>query len=64
VGATGNSVLRYMAIRKAAADFGLDRREVEVVAGHFDPRRPRCDELAAALADLILARSQMGECSR
>jgi hypothetical protein len=63
VEATANSVLRYMAIRKAAADFGLDRREVEAVAGHFDPRRPRCDELADALADLILARSQTGECS-
>jgi hypothetical protein len=63
VGAIGNSVLRYMAICKAAADFGLDRREVEAVAGSFDPRRPRCDELADALADLILARSQTGECS-
>jgi hypothetical protein len=63
VEATANSVLRYMAIRKAATDFGLDRREVEAVAGRFDPRRPRCDELADALADLILARSQTGECS-
>jgi len=63
VGATGNAVLRYLAIRKAASDFGLDRREVEAVAGRFDPRRPRCDELADALADLILARSQTGECS-
>ena len=61
--ATRNSVLRYLAIRKAAADFGLDRREVEAVAGRFDPRRPRCDELADALADLILARSLTGECS-
>ena len=63
MGATGNLVLRYLAIRKAAADFGLDRREVEAVAGRFDPRQPRCDQLADALADLILARSQTGECS-
>ena len=61
--ATGNQVLRYMAILKAATDFGLDRREVEAVAGRFDPRRPRCDELADALADLILARCWTGECS-
>lgn len=61
--ATGNQVLRYMAILNAAAAFGLDRREITAVAGPFDPRRPRCDELSAALADLILARSRTGECS-
>jgi hypothetical protein len=63
VGATGNEVLRYMAILNAAAAFGLERREVEAVAGRFDPRRIRCDQLADALADLILARSQTGGCS-
>jgi hypothetical protein len=63
VEATGNQVLRYMAILNAAAAFGLDRREVEAVAGDFDPRRTRCDQLADALADLILARSATGECS-
>jgi hypothetical protein len=52
----GNQVLRYMAILNAASAFGLRWREIEAVAGPFDPRRPRCDELAAALADLILAR--------
>jgi hypothetical protein len=60
---TGNPVLRYMAIRRAATDFGLDRHEIEAVAGRFDPRRPRCEELADALADLILARLTTGECS-
>jgi hypothetical protein len=60
---TGNQVLRYMAILNAATAFGLDRREVQAVAGPFDPRRTRCDELADALADLILARSRTGECS-
>ena len=61
--ATGNQVLRYMAILNAATTFGLDRDEVLAVAGPFDPRRARCDELADALADLILARSRTGECS-
>ena len=60
--ATGNQVLRYMAILDAAAAFGLNRDEVQAVAGPFDPRRTRCDELADALADLILAR-WTGECS-
>lgn len=63
MGATGNPVLRYMAILNAARAFGLDRREVEAIAGRFDPRRTRCDELADAFADLILARSPTGECS-
>lgn len=63
MGATGNQVLRYMAILNAATAFGLDRREVEAVAGRFDPRRARCDQLADALADLILARSATGEYS-
>jgi len=63
VEATGNQVLRYMAILKAASAFGVDAREVTAVAGSFDPRRPRCDELADALADLILARWRTGECS-
>ncbi len=55
--ATCNQVLRYMAILRAANAFGLDWHEVQAVAGPFDPRRTRCDELADALADLILARS-------
>jgi hypothetical protein len=63
VEATRNDVLRYMAILKAASAFGLDQREIAAVAGPFDPRRARCDELADALADLILARSRTGECS-
>jgi hypothetical protein len=53
----GNQVLRYLAILKAARDFGLPHDEVAVVAGRFDPRETRCDELADALADLVLART-------
>jgi hypothetical protein len=50
------SVLRYLAILKAARDFGLSQDEIQAVAGRFDPRDARCRQLADALADLILAR--------
>jgi hypothetical protein len=64
VEATGNNqVLRYMAILKAARAFGLPQHEIAAVAGPFDPRRTRCDQLADALSDLILARSPTGGCS-
>ena len=53
---TGNPVLHYLAVLKAARDFGLEQREIEAVAGGFDPRRPRTTQLADALADLILSR--------
>ncbi|HEX8101087.1 MAG TPA: hypothetical protein VF533_00605 [Solirubrobacteraceae bacterium] len=53
----GNAVLRYLAIVKAARDFGLTHAEIAAVAGPFDARRPRCEELAHALADLVLARA-------
>jgi hypothetical protein len=49
-------VLHYLMILKAARDLGLTDAEVAAVAGRFDPHRPRCGELADALADLILAR--------
>ncbi len=51
------SVLRYLAILKAARDFGLSQDEIQAVAGRFDPRDARCRQLADALADLILART-------
>lgn len=53
----GNAVLRYLAVTKAARDFGLSQREIQAVAGSFDPRRVRATQLADALADLILVRS-------
>jgi hypothetical protein len=53
----GNPVLHYLAILKAARDFGLSHDEVAAIAGRFDPRDTRCAELADALADLILART-------
>jgi hypothetical protein len=54
-----NPVLRYLAILKAARDFGLPQRDIEAVAGPFDARRDRCAQLADALADLILARQRV-----
>ena len=56
---TGNEILRYLAILKAARDFGLEQDEIEAVAGSFDPRRTRCAELADAFADLIVARTPL-----
>jgi hypothetical protein len=53
-----NSVLRYLAILRAARDFGLSGEEIEAIAGTFDATRVRCPELADALADLILDRAQ------
>jgi len=55
-GLAGNGVLHYLAILRAARDFGLSDGEIAAVSGRFDPLRPRCMELAEALADLILAR--------
>ena len=51
-----NAVMHYMAVLKAARDFGLEQREIESVAGHFDARSPRAEQLADALADLLLSR--------
>jgi len=53
----GNEVLRYMAILRAARAFGLSQREIESATAGFDPRRDDCEELADALADLVLIRS-------
>lgn len=58
-----DAVLRYLAILKAARDFGLAADEIAAIAGPFSASRPRCDELAEALADLILARGWTAGCS-
>jgi hypothetical protein len=55
----GNPVLRYLAILKAARDFGVSQHEIEAIAGSFDPRRTRFAELADAFADLIVARTEL-----
>ena len=53
-----NSVLRYLAVMKAARDFGLSDAEILAVVGPFDARRDRSTHLADALAHLIVARAQ------
>jgi hypothetical protein len=53
-----NSVLRYLAVMKAARDFGLSDAEILAVVGPIDVRRDRSTQLADALADLIVARAQ------
>lgn len=58
-GLARNRVLHYLMILKAARDFGLPDAEIAPVAGRFDPLRPRCEELADALADLILERASL-----
>jgi hypothetical protein len=52
----GNLVLRYLAVTKAARDFGLSQRDIDAVTGRFDPRRVRPAQLAEAFADLLLSR--------
>ena len=56
---SGNAVLRYLAVIKAARDFGLTQDEIEAVAGRFDRDDVRSAELADALADLILAKGRV-----
>lgn len=52
----GAGSLRFMAIVRAAHDFGLSHEEIFAVAGPFVAGRPRCEQLADALCELILAR--------
>jgi hypothetical protein len=47
--------LRFVAMLKAARDFGLDQAVVNVVALRFDARRPDLAQVAEALADALLA---------
>jgi hypothetical protein len=56
---SGGAVARYLAIMNAAEDFGARPEEVEQVACLFDTVRPRDTELADALADIILSRTQV-----
>ncbi len=50
-----NPVLRYMAILRAARDFGVTQRDITEIAQCFDPRTARPRELADALADRLPA---------
>jgi hypothetical protein len=48
-----NPVLRYMAILRAARDFGVAQHDITEIAQRFDPRTARPRELADALADRL-----------
>ena len=50
---TPNPALRYMAILRAARDFGVPQRDITEIAQRFDPRTARPRELADALADRL-----------
>ena len=50
-----NPVLHYMAILRAARDFGVPQRDITEIAQRFDPRSARPRELADALADRLPA---------
>lgn len=55
---TPNRVLRYLAALSAGRDFGASRDDLAAIARRFDPLRTSTDDLAGALADLILARAR------
>ena len=50
-----NPVLHYMAILRAARDFGVPQHNITEIAQRFDPRTARPRELADALADRLPA---------
>ncbi len=50
-------ILRYLAILRAARDFGLSQGELKRVVCRFDPLSTEPDELAGALAEALLHRT-------
>ena len=53
--ATQHPVLHYLAVARAARDFGLDRDELDRLAAGFTPHASSVEELAEAIADALLA---------
>ncbi len=47
-------ILRYLAILRAARDFGLGRIDLERIVRRFDPLSVEPDELAGALTEALL----------
>jgi hypothetical protein len=54
--ATQQPVWLYLAVVKAARDFGLDREELEPLALRFSPEPGSVEAFAEAVADAVLAR--------
>jgi len=52
----GSPVLHYLAIARAARDFGLGPEEIDRLAAGFRPTRASVDAFAQAVADALLAR--------
>lgn len=58
-GNSGFPALRFVAMLKAARDFGLDQEAVNAVALRFDPREPDLDGVADELAAALLRRNTL-----
>jgi hypothetical protein len=56
---SGFPALRFVAMLKAARDFGLDQEAVNAVALRFDPREPDLDGVADELAAALLRRNTL-----
>ena len=52
---TENPVLHYLAVLRAARDFGLGSDEIDRLAARFSPDRGSVDEFTEAVADAVLA---------
>jgi hypothetical protein len=51
-----NPVLRYLAVARAARDFGLDADTLDALAMRYEPVAGSVDAFAEAVADALLAR--------
>lgn len=51
---SGHPVLHYLAVIRAARDFGLDPEQLEPYTLRWCPSRHPVDEFAAAVADAVL----------
>jgi hypothetical protein len=51
-----NPVLRYLAVARAARDFGLDPDTLDALALRYEPVPGSVDAFAEAVADALLAR--------
>jgi hypothetical protein len=50
-------VLQYLAVARAARDFGLDAHELDPLVRRFPPARGSTDEFAEAVTAALLRRS-------
>ena len=51
-----NPVLRYLAVARAARDFGLDSERLDALVLRYDPVPAQIDAFADAVADALLGR--------